>query len=387
MKLIHTSDWHLGHQLYNFDRQDEQELMLRRIEALVGEERPDALLVSGDVYHNSQPSASAQRMFSEAIVRMRDACPSMHIIVTAGNHDSGSRHEVFRSPWEALKVHVLGHPDKEDPARNLIKVGDKGVVAAVPFASARNLPEGFYKLLVDLARREAGELPVVLMAHTTVAGLDWSGHEGASDKCVGGIDALSLDEFGTDYDYAALGHIHKAQWVRGGAGRVRYSGSPLPVSFDEAYRHSVSVVDLAGRGVRPVLREVEIPAVRPLVTLPLHGARPWEEVKELLDGFHPETQGTYLRLMVEVDSFLDAATNAEARRLAESKGCRFCHIQCVRPERAESLLRALSVEEFQRECPEEIAKRYAEDKGVDWDEELSALFKEVVALVEEESRE
>ena len=87
MRIIHTSDWHLGHVLYGYDRSREQRDMLVRIEEIVGKEKPDALVVSGDVYHTGQPSAAVQKMFTEAVMRLHEACPEMEIVITAGNHD------------------------------------------------------------------------------------------------------------------------------------------------------------------------------------------------------------------------------------------------------------------------------------------------------------
>ena len=107
MKILHTSDWHLGHILYNYDRTEEQLSMLDQMVSIVEEQKPDVFLLCGDVYHTSQPSAAIQTMLSEALVRIHDANPGMTIVMTAGNHDSGSKHEIFRKPWLALKVHAI----------------------------------------------------------------------------------------------------------------------------------------------------------------------------------------------------------------------------------------------------------------------------------------
>ena len=97
MKILHTSDWHLGHTLYNYDRKEEQQDMLQQIIDITRKEQPDAFLLSGDVYDIPQPSASAQQLFSECMAQLHKAVPGMRIIVTAGNHDSGMRTEAFQS--------------------------------------------------------------------------------------------------------------------------------------------------------------------------------------------------------------------------------------------------------------------------------------------------
>ncbi len=114
MKLLHTSDWHLGHSLYNFDRTAEQQAFLKQLTEAVRTHRPDALLISGDVYHYSSPSASTQRMYTDAILAIHDACPTMQIIVTAGNHDSSSRLEIDSNLWKHFRVHVIGSIDRKD---------------------------------------------------------------------------------------------------------------------------------------------------------------------------------------------------------------------------------------------------------------------------------
>ena len=113
MKLLHTSDWHLGHTLYNYDRTEEQLSMLLQMVNIVKEEKPDVFLLCGDVYHTPQPSAAVQTMFTNALVKIHDANPGMTIIVTAGNHDSSSKHDIFRTPWKALNVYTVGSVDTD----------------------------------------------------------------------------------------------------------------------------------------------------------------------------------------------------------------------------------------------------------------------------------
>ena len=117
MKILHTSDWHLGHTLYNYDRTEEQMVMLLQMVNIVREQKPDVFLLCGDVYHTPQPSAAVQTMFTNALVEIRDANPDMTIVITAGNHDSGTKHDIFRTPWNSLKVFTTGCIDsnhKED---------------------------------------------------------------------------------------------------------------------------------------------------------------------------------------------------------------------------------------------------------------------------------
>ena len=112
MKILHTSDWHLGHTLYNYDRTEEQRAMLEQMVSIVEEQKPDVFLLCGDVYHTPQPSAAVQTMLSDGLVRIHEANPQMTIVMTAGNHDSGTKHEIFQTPWKALKVYAIGQLGK-----------------------------------------------------------------------------------------------------------------------------------------------------------------------------------------------------------------------------------------------------------------------------------
>ena len=376
MKILHTSDWHLGHQLYAYDRTEEQQDILRQISDIVAERQPDVLLVCGDVYHTSQPSAAVQTMFSQAMVEMHRRCPQMVIVVTAGNHDSASRHEIFRVPWREMNVWAVGNVDKEHPDSHIIEVPGKGFVVAVPYCHERNLPEGFFQQLLDrVAERNTSGLPVVLTAHTTVSGSDFTGHDHATDYHVGGIDGIDLQQLGRGYDYLALGHIHHAQFVHGGDHRVRYSGTPLPVSFDETFSHSVTWVEIDGKGDRPEVTTTEIVNIHPLVTLPAQEPVGWEEAMRSLKAF-PDDIPAYVRLNVSVDDFLPPEAQMEAVALTETKQCRFCYIKTVREVKNTAQQHVFTVAEFQEQAPLDIARRYAEDKGINFDSTMLALFRE-----------
>ena len=385
MKILHTSDWHLGHTLYTYDRTEEQRDMLLQLQEIVRQQQPDLFLLSGDVYHTSQPSAAVQTMFANALVAMHDACPTMTMVITAGNHDSGSKHDIFRLPWRALHVYTIGNIVEQKAEDQIIEVPGKGFVIAMPYVYERNLPQGYYQQLLDLtAERNKDGLPVVMMAHATLLGCDFAGHENASEKTVGGIESYELAAFGNGYDYLALGHIHHSQFVHGGEHRIRYSGSPLAVSFDECYTHSVSLVEIGGHGDDPVVQEVEIKPLRPLVTLPAQGYCTWAEARQLLAEF-PDTIDVYIRLNVEVDDFLPVEAHAEAKQLTISKLCRFCLIHSHRVATEQRETQVLSMEEFKAESPLALAERYAHDKDVEFDKELRERFLTALRLVEEES--
>lgn len=394
MKVLHTSDWHLGHTLYNYDRTNEQKAMLTQMAEIVRKEKPDVFLLCGDVYHTAQPSAAVQKMFSDELVNIRKANPNMIIVMTAGNHDSGSKHEIFRTPWLDMQVYAVGQINKDKIDEHIIEVKGKGFIIAVPYCNERNIPEGLFTQLTDaVSKRNTEDLPVIMSAHTTVKGCDFTGHDNIlkqdsaqnDNYIVGGIDTIDIDQFGNGYDYLALGHIHHAQFVHTGNHNVRYSGSPIAVSFDENYSHSVSIVEIDSHNNTPKVTEIEINNPKPLVTLPTEGMATWEEAKKLLRDF-PDNIPAYIRLNVENENFLPVEANLEANNLTKEKECYFCYINAKRKSTQQTETKDLSIQEFQKESPINIAQRYAEDTGITFDNEMIELFKETVKMVEEQSR-
>ena len=386
MKILHTSDWHLGHTLYGYDRTEEQQAMLNQMVAIVEKYQPDVFLLCGDIYHTSQPSAAVQRMLTEGMVRLHEAHPQMTIMMTAGNHDSGSKHEIFKTPWQALKVYAIGQLEKDNPDGHIVEIPGKGYIVAIPYVNERNLPDGIFQQLLDnVAERNSNGLPVVMTAHTTVRGCDFKGHEQATEYTVGGIDSADLSQMGDGYDYLALGHIHHEQFIHSGKHNVRYCGTPIPVSFDENFNHSVSLVTVESHGASPKVEIIDIVNPRPLVTLPTEGFASWDEAKRLLMEF-PDDIPAYIRLNVEIDDFLPVEATEEAAKLTNGKQCRFCNINAKRKNAGESEAKVLTVQEFQSEEPIEIAKRYAEYIGVNFDEELTAMFNEAIKMVDDDSR-
>ena len=386
MKILHTSDWHLGHTLYSYDRKEEQEDMLRQMVEIVKEHKPDLFLLAGDVYHTSQPSAAVLKQFVDALTLILNANPEMTIVATAGNHDSGTRHEIYSTPWKAQNVYTIGNLSRDNITDHIISIPGKGYVLAIPYTYERNIPDGFFQQLLDtVAEMNSENLPVIMTAHTTVNGCDFAGHDYTSESTIGGIDAIDIKQMGEGYDYLALGHIHHAQFVHTGKHNVRYSGTPIAVSFDENYPHTVSLVEIGSHGERPNVKEIDIHNIHPLVTLPTEGFTSWDDAKKLFANF-PDDIPAYIRLNVEVEDMLPPNANDEARAIANGKKCKFCIINAKRKEREKSDAKILSVQEFQAESPLDIAMRYANDKGCTFDDDIKELFNEVIKIINEETR-
>lgn len=394
MKILHTSDWHLGHTLYNYDRSQEQQAFLSQLATIVAEEKPDALLVSGDIYHYSAPAAATQRMYTDAMLEIHHAHPEMVIVVTAGNHDSCSKLEIDSSLWHHFGVKVIGNIERTKEEVNLEKhlievknEGElKGYIVAVPHVYPQNFPmldtetpreqrqaRFFQTLLDEVEKLNMQHLPVILMAHLSIKGSDRSGH----DESIGGIEYVPLTSLGNGYDYLALGHIHCPQNIKGSNHRARYCGTPLPVSFDESYPHSVSIVEIR-QGEEPDIRTCEIKNLMPLLTLPRDPIS-FEDALKLLEEY-PEEAPAYIRLNVSIKDYLTPDCNERASNATRGKACKFCYIKSSREQTTtDNPSRHISIQEMQEMSPLEIAKLYYQEaEGEEMDEELCGLMENIV---------
>lgn len=296
MKIIHTSDLHLGQIIYrHYDRDDEHDRYFARLADLCVAERPDALIVSGDIFDIQQPSAAAWRRFTDHFVALHRRLPSMKIIITAGNHDSPSRLHAHRRVWEEIGTTIIGLPPAADLDRlpagwesDYIISLPGGYVVAIPFMAAER-PEMLQHLLDTVAARNTADLPVVMTGHLAVSGSDITGH----DFDIGRIRTTALPNLGTGYDYLALGHIHKPQTLGHPADCMaeeaeypapvaRYSGSALHVSCDEAYPHTISIVEIDRHCGQVRIRQHRIHQLRHFKTLPTPGEPDFNDAEEAL---------------------------------------------------------------------------------------------------------
>ncbi|MGN0222727.1 MAG: exonuclease SbcCD subunit D, partial [Muribaculaceae bacterium] len=176
MKILHTADLHLGQTLYqHYERADEHRHFFNQLALWCAEERPDAMVVSGDVFDVQNPSPDALTAFAKQFVALHRAYPAMHIFITAGNHDSPSRLQAYRDLWEIAQVHVVGaapspeYLQREDgwQAEYVYRL-DSGVVVALPYLRCGG--ERYEQLLQSIldyaAEVNRDGLPVVMMAHT-----------------------------------------------------------------------------------------------------------------------------------------------------------------------------------------------------------------------------
>lgn len=274
MRILHTSDWHIGRTFHGVDLLADQRRVLESIAAVVEEEKVDVVVVPGDVYDRAVPNADAVRLCNRAFEAIRDA--GAVIVATSGNHDSPARLGAGSGFASAGGLHLFTTVDALDTP--VVLSDEHGDVAfyGIPFlepdatrtelgvpearSHAAVLDRAMQRITSDLATRPERTRSVVL-AHAFVVGGEGTGSE--RSIAVGGIETVPSGLF-AGVDYVALGHLHSPQIIDH---TVRYSGSPLPYSFGErTHRKAAWLIDLDADGVGDVSR-VDLPVVRELSVL------------------------------------------------------------------------------------------------------------------------
>lgn len=335
MKILHTADLHIGQILYqNYDRCDEHLHFFDQLTQWCKEEQPDVLLVSGDVFDIQQPSTATKKLFNEQFVKLQKEMPDMHIVITAGNHDSASRLQADSEVWTFSNTHLVGvapslmlNDGWED---DYIIELRSGFIVAMPYMLG-DRSQQLQSVLDRVAQRNTDGRPVVMMGHLAVTGSDITGHNFE----IGTLKTQSLASLGTGYDYLALGHIHKPQTLGHPEDSMnmedityptpvaRYSGSALHVSCNETYPHTVSLVDIDRHGGQVTVRQLRIDELRHFYTLPEDPNAAFADENEALEGVKNfcQTVGRgYIRLKVQYSADLSANFDQKVYDILESHG-------------------------------------------------------------------
>lgn len=376
MRILHTSDWHVGRTFHGRDLLVEQESVLGGLADLVVDEKVDVVVVSGDLYDRAVPSADAVGLCARVLMRLRAA--GARIVITPGNHDSAARIGVFgefaafgglhlRTRIAELDQPVLlddehgpvalyGIPFLEpEPARHALQVETRG--------HAGVLTEAMRRVRADLSARRTRS---VVLAHAFVTG----GAPSESERtiAVGGVQDVSSSVF-DGIDYVALGHLHGPQRL---ADNLRYSGSPLAYSFSEArQRKSVWLVDLDAGGLAGVERR-ELPVPRPLAALT-------GTLGELLTApEHADLEGHYLSVVLT-----DAVRPMDSLRQLQKRFPHAVHVEW-RPEQGRSHAMTYA-ERVRGRTDEEVACCFVSDsRGAEPNDRERKLLREAFAEVARE---
>ncbi|MBF6131715.1 exonuclease SbcCD subunit D [Nocardia otitidiscaviarum] len=380
MRILHTSDWHIGRTFHGVDLLADQACSLEAMAELVAAEGVEVVVVPGDVYDRSIPSADAIAVCNRGFEAMRAAGAT--IVATSGNHDSPTRLGALGSFAAAGGLHL--RTTIAEVARPVVLADARGDVAfyGIPYlepditraelgvpqarSHAEILDAAMRRIRDDLAGR-AGTRSVVL-AHAFVVGGEATGSE--RSIAVGGVETVPLRAF-DGIDYVALGHLHSPQTL---SDSVRYSGSPLPYSFGErSHRKAVWIVDLDADGLGEV-RRVDLPVVRGL-----------SQLAGTLDELLTEPEFAVAENDYVAATLTDHARPVDALRKLRGRFPHAVHVEWVRPEGNPELRYR---ERVQGRRDIEIAHSFLSDvRGEPSGSELQWVERALAAAVREPERE
>lgn len=412
MRLLHTSDWHLGQTLHDFDRAYEHQCFLDWLLDTLEAEQIDALLIAGDIFDHSNPSAESQRQLYRFLSSAKRRLPDLDVIIIAGNHDSAGRLEAPIPLLESFDIKVVGTIARNaDNAIELdrlvapLKNRDGEIAAwclAVPFLRPGDVPraetdgdpylEGvklLYRQVLDhaLNLRETGQA-IIALGHCHMNGGETS-DESERRLVIGGSEALPVELFDPVIAYAALGHLHRAQKV-GGQDRVRYCGSPLPMSFTEIhYPHQVIRIDLEGESIAQIT-PIPVPRSVDLLRIPAQPA-PIDEVLAMLKALHladkPRPAQPYLQVRVLLNG-PEPALRAHVDSALNGKPVRLVKIEPNYSNRADGNKSddPQSLDDLGRMQPDDIfSKLHRRKYGAEPSAELLRAFTELLLTADQES--
>ena len=428
IKILHTADWHLGHELAGWTREAEQGRVLDEIAELVIAHKVDALIVAGDIFDHQNPSSAMYKMLYGFFDELAYKAPDLISVIIAGNHDSAGRLEAPGALLKRANVVAIGSLHQEngvpDLDHHLIDVRRNGeligAVLAIPYLRPADLPikalngeqsgpsplaQGISKLYqgaIKRARARIGDLPLVVTGHLHVKGASLS--ESLSERriVIGGEHAIPPELFGLDADYVALGHLHRAQQFSSiqrtektrltqekgedkncAKGIVRYSGSPLPLSaVERSYQHGVSIVELSK--VSTKVKHVKLTRPVAFLRVPEKGRLKIEEVAQALDALQldegaPQEQWPFVQIALQIEG-PQPGFRGELDDIFSNHALRDVAPDIAWPDRkSQTETKPAPIRRLGELRPEDLFKEaFLDQYGVEPDDEHLACFRQLV---------
>lgn len=386
MRILHTADWHIGQRLHERQRLDEHKRFLEWLLHIIQEHKVELLLVSGDIFDTSLPSAEATNLYYEFLYRLFNETET-YTVITAGNHDSPRHLEAPREFLKMGRIHVVGLA--KEAADCVVYIPDENprvVVAAVPYLSENELPHISYESDIEKSERYRerlktfyaecvshmpADLPKILMGHLFVQGGNVSDSE--RNIQIGGASAMHASDFPDGVNYVALGHLHRPQMIKNSIYLIRYSGSPIPLRFNETdYRKKVFLLELSDDGTLILDEEIEIPIFKELCTVI------GDETAIFSEAMGKTWDGKYIQVKLKLDTVRGGISD-EIRQAFDDRGGDVLIVEVELPQVTHSI--EISVEDMKR--PEEIFEQFHHANfGTDPDKTLTQTFNELVQMVE-----
>ena len=406
IRILHTADWHLGQTFFGYDRTQEHEHFLDWLAGVLTKNKIDVLIVAGDVFDVSNPSAASQRMFYRFIHRVTTENPRLQLVVVAGNHASAARLESPLPLLQEMRTEIKGIVRKQNGkidyehllvelknaagevealclAVPFLRQGDYPVVETEGNPYAEGVKELYARLLKYALKKRTDGQALVAVGHLLATGSEIAEKDHSERIIIGGLESVSPESFPEQIVYTALGHIHKAQRVSGRE-NIRYAGSPLPMSFAEKHYHHGVVKVTLDEGWAVEIEKLEYTPLVRLLSIPATEAAAPDEVLDELRGLElPEDEPMpYLEVKVKL-SEPEPMLRQQVEEILEGKPVRLARIVSFYRQAAEG-----SVEEevltagLQEMNPLQIVKATFENSyQTEMPEELVNLFQEACRTI------
>lgn len=395
MRILHTSDWHIGHKLYERSRTEEHRQFLEWLLEVIKSKEVELLLVSGDIFDSALPSAESVDLYYQFLFRLYEETDASAIII-AGNHDSTVRLSAPRKFLEMARINVIGRLPNQ-LSECIVSFSDFHVVALPYIPESDVLSHVSFESKVDASVRYrqaikkiyseclskiADEKPVILMGHFFLYG----GEKSDSERTIqiGGTQSIRKTDLPSNLCYTALGHLHRPQRLKNTEYPVVYSGSPLPMNFKEAtYNQKLYILDLENqaRGSHSDIQitEIDVPVFKKLESV----IGTYENL--ILKANFGDWTGKYIEVKLKLNS-PKIGVGDEIRQIFAKQGGEVLVVEAQLVDyKGDNFF---SAEDIKTKSPEEIfVEFYNQEYGEENKEELGELmetFKELIELISDE---
>lgn len=398
MKILHTSDWHLGHRLLEQAQYEEQYLFLAWLKDYIADNSIDVLLVAGDVFDTGGPSTQSLKLYYDFLLNLRQT-NCKHIVITGGNHDAPGTLNAPKELLKSLSIHVVGKAieNVQEEIFEFTINNERIIVAAVPYLRDQDIRRAIagetfeqigdrYKAALVNHYTEVADycksinkdgVPLIAMGHLFAIG----GSTSDSEKSiyVGNLGDIKATDFPESFDYIALGHLHRSQSI-GKLNHVRYSGSPYILSFSEvAYPKNVLVLTAENNEISDI-QEVKVPGFRDITRI--SGSLP-ECIDQLLSKEQEKHELTpWVEVVLDKDE-VSSTGFIEINKVADNLKLEVLKVTFKKEQKTEGIEKWIAKSsELKELSPSEVFKQKCEEQGFDLNENIEILdaFYEILQI-------
>jgi len=407
MRLLHTADWHLGQKFYFKNRKKEHTHALNWLINTIIEKKIDLLVVAGDIFDTDNPPNYARKLYYNFIQKL-ESTPCQHLVIVAGNHDSANMLEAPKELLATINVTVIGHLPQERKDQ-IIEIKDANqqliaVIGAVPFlrdkdiryfvsgqsstdrveALKQGIRQHYQEIEEALLPYQDKDVPIIVTGHLFVDGGERDPNRDNTIH-IGCIDVIGVDSFSTDFDYVALGHLHRNQQVDKNR-PIFYSGSLIPLDFSELnYGQSVILVEFEGRTITK-RQSLKVDLARYL----RHYKGTKEYVVNKLENIdHPAQLDTWIKIDLE-ETHYSPSVRDELEAIVKDKAATILYVQQHAPKDANTQKQQEQIRSLEQMQAIEVFRLCAQQNGQISDEEMQELensFVELQSWMQEQDKE